>query len=425
MYRAVVVDNQDPEQRGRVRLAVPELFMDAEGGVVVDSPWVEARGAAGAVLDVPDVGTQVWASVEHSTSGDAFDLVYERGPHGVDSRGASTAPATGRGVDDESVTLKVSAPFSLPGPNVALSRRNARGEETRPSTADERIDVEMPTSRNAGRYPHNRVLKTSGGMVLEWDDTPGNERVQVHHPSGAGVEIGARGSWSQRAAKRFDEVLEHDVRRIGGDLRERVDGNEIRGVGGNSVTEVGGRSVLLAGEVDVRARSDLLMEVAGMMRQKVVGTAVQQFISDWNVICGGAAQISSVTNLGLLSARGSNTLAAATNAVIVGGTGVNIASPVAVNVSAPLLNVAAASATFVSPAGVHVLGLVGGLPKPVVILNDALIELLVAMIDHTHPALDPTAEGNVAAKSPQMLALGTQAVPRIASPYLLAQGLGA
>lgn len=38
-------------------------------------------------------------------------------------------------------------------------------------------------------YPHNRVIKTKAGHVIEIDETPGNVRIRVRHPSGTTEEI--------------------------------------------------------------------------------------------------------------------------------------------------------------------------------------------------------------------------------------------
>ena len=330
--RGIVVSVDDPDERGRVRCAIPDLFLDGETGTVLDSQWCESKGGgllgAGS-LDVPKVGTQVWVQSVYSAANDTFDLVYERGNTGKAKEG-SFAPAVGRGKDDDSVRLKVSPPFSLPSATAVLERRSpADNKVTRPEDTS-RVEIPgIPTSANAGVYPHNRVLKTEGGFVLELDDTPGNERLQLHHPSGASVEVYGSGVWSQRSSKKWEEVLEHDTKHVWGDERVRVDGHVTRGVGGNSVEEVSGRKVLLAGEVDYRARFDLLMEVGGMFRQRVTGPAVQRFLNDWRATSGGAVNLSSLSDFGIMSGLG------AVN--VVGAKGINMNSPLNVSIHAGAL----------------------------------------------------------------------------------------
>jgi uncharacterized protein involved in type VI secretion and phage assembly len=64
-YRATVIDNADPAQRGRLRLKIPDVLGEA------DSTWAEAcvplagpTGAAMGVYLVPPVNTGVWVEFE-------------------------------------------------------------------------------------------------------------------------------------------------------------------------------------------------------------------------------------------------------------------------------------------------------------------------------------------------------------------------
>ena len=46
-----------------------------------------------------------------------------------------------------------------------------------------------PGSPYAAQYPYNRTITTKGGHVIELDDTPENSRINIHHTSGAYIEI--------------------------------------------------------------------------------------------------------------------------------------------------------------------------------------------------------------------------------------------
>jgi hypothetical protein len=46
-----------------------------------------------------------------------------------------------------------------------------------------------PASKNKARYPFNNTMTTRGGHVVEFDDTPGSERVHIFHKSGSYIEI--------------------------------------------------------------------------------------------------------------------------------------------------------------------------------------------------------------------------------------------
>ncbi|OPX34351.1 MAG: hypothetical protein B1H11_11045, partial [Desulfobacteraceae bacterium 4484_190.1] len=75
VYRGEVVDNQDPEEQGRILVKVPSLFGD---DALPDWAWPRA-GVAGdghGVFAVPTVGSRVWVSFE---AGDPKMPVYDGG----------------------------------------------------------------------------------------------------------------------------------------------------------------------------------------------------------------------------------------------------------------------------------------------------------------------------------------------------------
>jgi hypothetical protein len=310
--RAVVLDDQDPQHRRRVRLSIPELLFDPETGEVLPSHWAEPTNGG---FSVPPVGTQVWVQSVWSSDRNAHQLTYERGTVGADPDGTSHAPPTARGVDDESVSLKVSAPFRVPAPSTGLERKAASGGRVRRAADATQLTLNLPGSANAAPGPRNAVWK-EGGFVVEVDSSGGAERFQLHHPSGASVEINAGGTWTERAAKRFAEVLEHDTSRVGGDERRRVDGHVLRGVGGNSVEDVTGRKVILAEELDLKARFDLLMQVGGQLRQRVNGIAELRALNDVRINSGGNFAAGGANDASLAAALGNARVTSAMGSVL-------------------------------------------------------------------------------------------------------------
>jgi hypothetical protein len=60
-FRAVVVDNLDPEQRGRIKVLVPDVSPDYDLWAVPSWP----PGSTPDEHQAPDVGADVWVEFEH------------------------------------------------------------------------------------------------------------------------------------------------------------------------------------------------------------------------------------------------------------------------------------------------------------------------------------------------------------------------
>jgi len=75
-------------------------------------------------------------------------------------------------------------------------------------------------------YPYNNVVETESGHAIEFDDTPGAERVHIYHRSGAYIEWAANGDRTERIQKdKFTVVVGDDKVYIQGDVSVEVDGN--------------------------------------------------------------------------------------------------------------------------------------------------------------------------------------------------------
>lgn len=78
----------------------------------------------------------------------------------------------------------------------------ARGTNT---LRRDRIGPE-PKSEYNSEYPYNRVLETAAGHVIEVDDTPGHERINVQHASGSYIEISQDGRMVIKSAGDMYEI---------------------------------------------------------------------------------------------------------------------------------------------------------------------------------------------------------------------------
>ena len=138
-----------------------------------------------------------------------------------------------------------------------------------------------PPPAYATKYPYNKVIKTNKHSI-EIDDTPGAERIMIHHNSGAYIQLDSKGSVSEKAAAdRYEinigtkhESSGHSVVTINGNAHVYVKGNkteEIEGdyrmlVHGNAEFGVGGQMNLNASDqVQLRGGDVKLEANAGIM----------------------------------------------------------------------------------------------------------------------------------------------------------------
>lgn len=146
---------------------------------------------------------------------------------------------------------------------------------------DTRIMFEEPKSSFAAQYPYNHVYESESGHIQEFDDTPGQERYRLKHPTGTYLEVRPDGT---RVTKIIGEdylIIQegHNVHVQGnlkfvvdgdsniyfqGNLKQTVDGNVNQNIRGN-VTEV------IEGNVDQTVKGDVKSLVNGNVTEQVDG----------------------------------------------------------------------------------------------------------------------------------------------------------
>jgi hypothetical protein len=67
------------------------------------------------------------------------------------------------------------------------------------------LDYE-PRSAYAAEYPHNKTITTKSGHVIEIDDTPKSERINIHHKSGSYIEFFPDGSIVSKSCKTSSDI---------------------------------------------------------------------------------------------------------------------------------------------------------------------------------------------------------------------------
>jgi hypothetical protein len=114
------------------------------------------------------------------------------------------------------------------------------------------------------KYPYNNVTETESGHALEFDDTPGKERVHVYHRSGSYIEWGPAGDRAERIQKnKFTVVVGDEEVYIQGDVRVYIDGNSTVDIGGDAKLTVGGDMTTdVGGDIKVTAGGTITMNAS-------------------------------------------------------------------------------------------------------------------------------------------------------------------
>lgn len=202
-YRGFVVNNKDPEKRGRLRLLVPSALGETE------TNWALPCLPFGGLKDqgffaVPEVDARVWVEFEQGN----LSLPIWIGVFWQDS-----------------------------------------------GDIPEEADKEKPTTR---------VFKTPSGHVLQFDDEPGKEQIRLHHPKEAEFLIDKNGTISLTDAKGSSLTLDADAGEIvmkdanGNTLTMDPNGIVVEDSNGNKI-ELGSSGITVkAKEVVIEADKVLL-----------------------------------------------------------------------------------------------------------------------------------------------------------------------
>lgn len=225
MYRGVVVSNEDPLKAGRCRIRVFYVFDDIPDDHL---PWAEyadpfMQGSPGSGgMFIPSKGSKVWCFFE---AGDHMQPVYFAG-----------APSA----------------------------------KDHPTGRDSLIDGnDLPGSPS---YPHNRVIRTPAGNMIELDDTEGNERIRVLHSSGSQLMMYENGDiYEYVTGNRYRyvkgdsfEVIDGSVNKtVKGDINISVDGNSTETVTGSKTVEAASYDISLSGNYTFRTTGDATFGIVG------------------------------------------------------------------------------------------------------------------------------------------------------------------
>lgn len=247
-YRAVIEDNEDPLKLNRVKVRIFGVHSDDNSTTTTDSlAWAEViapltfgLSSGVGVSAVPNKGTYVWVFFD----GDGYNKPIVFGAtYGVSREketGAFTDPSGEFPKEDRLCEPDTNRLARVE--NLGLSSLNTKTENLAkgiPISSGATWNEPIPLNAKS-KYPNNTVIETKTGHIVEFDDTPGNERIHVYHRTGSYIEMLPDGSTVQRTALDKFEVISQN-------LKEVVYGDKNSTVFGSSNYIISENSQLLIG----------------------------------------------------------------------------------------------------------------------------------------------------------------------------------
>lgn len=244
-YRAVVEDNEDPLEIGRVRVRIKGIHTGVNENAgspfsyvsTKNLPWAEVMGDTSFGLiggvglsSVLRKGTWVWVIFEMGDPNKPIIIGTVRGVNSTSSIGKYSA---GNGFYDpdeiypfqtrskESDFNRLSRAYRLGDPyydqscpilglNTTVHKKIMDTLDVQNGISDGKSgadvsQVEPNSLSDSTKYPSSQVLETESGHVVEMDDTVGNERIRVYHKTGSYIEIRPDGTFIQKSVNENSE----------------------------------------------------------------------------------------------------------------------------------------------------------------------------------------------------------------------------
>lgn len=233
-YIGVVKDIKDPIKMGRVRVRIFGLHSDNTQDIPDDQlPWAQvlAPVTQGGIAGQGNfLGIQTGARV----FGIFLDGKNSQSPLVLGSIPHSETFTSPSGRTESQVTTDVNAqggsnipqdPYGIEGKFDQTQVQHETFDHETKRKEDPVTDEPQQSNVRTPVYPNNKVQRTPSGHVIEIDDTPGGERLQVFHKSGTLVEIQPNGDFVAQHKNGFRSVTGTDKLYVTGDVEWMVDGN--------------------------------------------------------------------------------------------------------------------------------------------------------------------------------------------------------
>lgn len=220
-FTGVVEDINDPEKLGRVRVRCFGYHTESLIEIKTkDLPFATVMGPTSSA-HISGIGTTTHGLV----NGSWVVGFFRDGPSAQDPLIIGTVGSTYIKTPDFNLGFsdpdKVYPKFQGKENDYVDVNLLARGTNTITHTVDSVTDE--PATKYAAVYPNNKVTQTTSGHIIEIDDTPGAERINVRHMSGTFIEIHPNGDVVQSNGNKYQITTGEDNVHITGVCNITVD----------------------------------------------------------------------------------------------------------------------------------------------------------------------------------------------------------
>ena len=288
-FMGVVENNVDPTLQGRVQVRAFGVHGRNDDSEIPTAalPWaVCVAGNFDPNNPVPKLNSFVFGMFIDGSEGQ-HPLILGLVPgqyveeHSPENHGWGVIPAK-----DGDILAQGADPKNIGQPQ---NSRLARGEyldETYlgPQYTNSKLDQKIageedtwdePPPAYGAKYPYNRVIETARHSI-EIDDTPGAERIQITHGSGAYIQIDAIGTVTERAESDRYEINIGTKHESSGHSVVTINGNSHVYVKGNKTEEImGNYKRIVHGENEITVGGQSYLNVGGHLFMRGASTKIE------------------------------------------------------------------------------------------------------------------------------------------------------
>lgn len=177
-------------------------------------------------------------------------------------------------------------------PDTNRLARNHKIKDTIVQVKDDERILDVPVARKASptkwsqpkspyntKYPYNHIYESESGHVIEYDDTPNNERMHWYHREGTFMEIDRNGTMVRKIVGDGYEVWERD-----------------------GYVYIGGKcNVTVEGNCNIYVKNNVNLQVDGNLTADVHRTVTFNVAKDFHVTAGGVINLKAKGNVNVES----------------------------------------------------------------------------------------------------------------------------